>query len=306
MGSLLDFIQHIDMLDPEGSHQLDQLASKTKELQRLPPVAIKILNLTDKPDAKVQDLERVIRNDTAITASVLRIANSSFYSLPKKVETVERAIVILGFRTISNMAVSLAIMTDLYRSEDTWLQRIFQRSLACAIACRVLSSKLNVGDRDELFVVGLLHDMGMVVLRSQSPQIYQTLLEEPQKHPQQLCKAERFQFGFSHTHLGERLARDWGFPEFIRAMTLYHHHFGKMKSVKPEGSFTKQLALVSLADQVCEKMGLGYQLQGSSTWCNPAISEEADYLGLAKENLESWMDDIETAYLEEKSFFGVS
>ena len=163
MKELYDFLGEIDQLSDEGSEKLDKLIKKTSELKQLPIVARKIMQVIEDPKSTAGHLEEVIKSDEALTLKILKIANSSFYGLLRKVNTLQRAILVVGFKAIKDIAVSTAIL-NMYRSSESISIKMWEHAVGCGIAARMLSLEFDKTETEEAFVAGLLHKIGRSLL----------------------------------------------------------------------------------------------------------------------------------------------
>src|SRR5690606_37696748 len=132
----------------------------------LPEITIKIIKLVEDPNSSAQDLNKVITNDPALGARILKVVNSAFYGLPGQIGSINRAIVLLGLNAVKNIAIA-ASLTKLFRggqisphfnAKDLW-----GHSIAVATATRLLADKVSLGLPDEAFLAGLIHDLGIMV-----------------------------------------------------------------------------------------------------------------------------------------------
>ena len=228
----------------------DQVRARLNQLPSLPSVVAELLVSISNDDADVDQIARQIAKDQGLTARVLRVANSSFYGLQKKVGTINDAVVVLGFRAVRSMVLAVS-MSGAFRAENcTGFATLayLRHGVATALTARNLAPL--VGQNPEnAFTAGLLHDIGQLVLAANFPVQYAAALAYRRKHDCPLIVAERDILGLDHTVVGGLLADAWNFPEVLRCAVLEHHH--------PASAEASSLAdLIHLADITAHALGL--------------------------------------------------
>ena len=209
---------------PYSEALLRQLITDQLTLPSPPAIAVQILSTMQREEFSMQELARIISADPALTAKLLRVANSSFYALPNQVTTVERAITVLGMNVIKNIALSFAITGEMLRqSHDSFDFNFFwRRSVTSAVAAELLTAALGRKDED-IFVTALLHDIGVLVLYIGKGEEYSQLFAERAAADVPLFILERQRLGFDHQMVGATLINDWGLPASIVQPMRYHH-----------------------------------------------------------------------------------
>ena len=227
------------------------IASKVGDLPALPQVAVKVMEMVRDPDTRTKDLEEVLLRDPALTAKVLRIANSAFYGVRGNVSTLSRAIVILGFNTLRSVVMASST-EEIYKRSTNFTEKIlWEHSLAVALAARTIAQECRYGAAEEAFVGGLLHDIGKVVLDSNAPEEYSQVMELVYNGEQSFIDAETDVFGFDHSEIGAMVVNRWNLtPELQEAVRL--HHQPMSAEVDPT-----LCAVISLANSLCVKHEIG-------------------------------------------------
>ncbi|SHJ69767.1 diguanylate cyclase (GGDEF) domain-containing protein [Malonomonas rubra DSM 5091] len=189
-----------------------------------PAVAVQILNAVQKQDTSLHELARIITADPALTGKMLSIANSGFYALPNEVTSIERALSVLGTNLIKNIALSFVIAAELRgdKASSFDFEYFWKRSVTSAVAAELLAKLLNANNED-IFVTGLLHDIGVLVMYLSKGDEYTALLHERKRMVASLTELEKQKFGFDHQQLGFTLVCDWGLPDKIAEPIRYHH-----------------------------------------------------------------------------------
>jgi HD-like signal output (HDOD) protein/class 3 adenylate cyclase len=191
------------------------------EIPTLPAVALQVMKLMQHADVNARDVENLLRNDPAISAKLLRVANSAFFGLQRKVTTVGDAVRVLGFTNVQGMTLGLAAF-DAFRTERLNLRDFWTHAVATATAARWLAAKTRISP-DEAFTVGILHDIGKLVFVLQAEPSYQKVLELQREESLSSREAERSLFDFTHPQVGGLMAERWELPSrFVDAIA--HHH----------------------------------------------------------------------------------
>ncbi len=205
--------------------QVRQLITDQLTLPSPPAIAVQILNTVQKDEVSVNELARIISADPALTVKLLRVANSSFYALPNRITSIERAITVLGMNVVKNIALSFAIAGNMQGDEKGGFDfnYFWRRSVTCAVAAELLTTYLGKKNED-IFVTALLQDIGVLVLYIGKGEEYSRLFQERVASSTPLFELERENFGYDHQMVGAALIEDWGLPTSISQPLLYHHN----------------------------------------------------------------------------------
>lgn len=194
-------------------------------LASLPEVCIRVTELVENPQSRATDIARIISQDAALTARLLRIVNSSFYQLPRKVDTVSRAITIIGNRELKELIIAATvasvferISSDLMDLEDFWRHGIY-----CGIFSQLIAGQCGVLHAERLFVAGLIHDIGRLVLAFKLPKTTLEINRLCEGQGLQCHEAEKRVLGFDHAQVGAQLMQVWDLPVSHQYAALYHH-----------------------------------------------------------------------------------
>lgn len=190
-----------------------------------PAIAVKILNTVQDPEFSLGDLEKIISADPALISKMLRIANSAIYSLPNKVGNISRALSILGSNLIKNIALSFVITGDLRDADNSSFDfdYFWRRSVTAAVSAEVLMGLTKKKD-DDIFVAGLLQDIGVLVLYLAKGKEYDAILKHCLMNgATSLAPTEHELFGYDHQQVGGVLLESWGIPESITIPARLHH-----------------------------------------------------------------------------------
>jgi putative nucleotidyltransferase with HDIG domain len=204
-----------------------RLVATIEDLVTLPEVALRIARMVDDPKSSAADIGREISNDAALTARLLRIANSPVFGQHGKIATISRAITILGVRQVRDLTVGLTAIRsfDGIANELVTMESFWRHSVFCAVAADQIAAGRGVGRGETPFVAGLLHDIGQLVLFSRAPrESRQALLmsvDAVEDLGMDVC--ERTVLGFDHGDVGVALARKWGLPRSLQECIEFHH-----------------------------------------------------------------------------------
>ena len=205
----------------------EELAANITQLVSFPDVAFRINEMLSDENSGAAEIGALIEPDPALSAALLRIANSALYGIGGSVSSVERAVTIVGLREVRDLAFGICanaafegIPNDLISVEDFW-----KHSLYCAAAAQSLGRKARVCAGESLFTAGLLHDIGHLVMFNQSPDLAREALQLSLDENDGLSPylSERKVFGFDHMAVGAELARQWRLPESLQVCIGFHH-----------------------------------------------------------------------------------
>jgi HD-like signal output (HDOD) protein len=229
---------------------LERLIRRVTEVPTLPTTVARILEISGSESSSAADLAKVIYFDQALAAKVLRIANSSFYGFSRKVKTLEHATVILGFKDIRNMALAMSVFSSFFvkgTGSRFERHRFWEHSLGCGLGAKVLAEGAGL-NKTELFVAGLIHDLGKVVLDRYHQDGFLEVLEVAHGQGLSWEEAEREVLGYTHAEVAGTLLETWKFPPELVAPVSFHHH------PWDDGGHAQRSAAVHLADVITRSL----------------------------------------------------
>lgn len=241
--------------------RIEELVQDVNQLVSFPEVYLRLSELLENPSATSHDIGKLIAQDPSLALRVLKIANSPLYGLSRQVETIDHAVIVLGKRQIVEMVLATSVSkviagipNTVYNMDDFWNHSIF-----CGIVTRELARCCRGAEIDFAFVVGLLHDIGQLVLFNRFPGQSRVVLElvMDRDQPVELFMAERRVFGFDHAMLAGRLLDLWHFPERLRESVEFHHEPGMALHHSVE------VALIHMADCLSNARGTDVSVAAS-------------------------------------------
>lgn len=211
-----------------GGALVDVLIEQLERLPAQPSVAVRTVWVADQPNSSAKDLAAALTADPSLTARVLRLANSAYYGLSRRVDEVSFAITVVGFPTVRAMAAVHA--SGLFEpGEHTVPDGYWEHSVATATLCSALAPRAGVRP-NQAFPLGLLHDLGSALMFRTDPERYRAVIAEAQAGVP-LRKAEIAAFGMAHDEAAARVFAAWRFPEtFIEAVADHHAHPATLSS----------------------------------------------------------------------------
>ena len=236
------------------NQELKNRLSSIKSLPTLPVVANNVIKLTQNPDSTAFEIAEAISQDQSLASKVLKTANSAYYGFPRKITTINYAIVVLGLNNIKNIVLSNAVMGQfpkkaqnlLFDREDFW-----KHSLLCGIFSKKISEHMGIKNSEEIFMCGLLHDFGKLILDTFFQEEFIQALQLAEESRLTLMEAENRIFGFNHSGVGALLLRKWSLPPSLVKSVEFHH--------SPEESLNafRAASIVHVSDYLCRRIGIG-------------------------------------------------
>jgi len=209
--------------------QPQDLIKGSIRLISLPEIFIKINEMVDDPASSASDVGKVISQDPALTARLLKIANSPLYGFPSKIDTVSRSITIIGMRGIRDLVLASSTIEVLSRfsSELIDMQYYWRHSICCAVYARLLAIQCNALHIEPYFVAGLLHDIGQLIILRKLPEMAREAHLRAADDGLPLFQVEQEVIGFDHASVGAELLRFWRLPANILDAVACHHRPGQ-------------------------------------------------------------------------------
>lgn len=242
----------------------------------LPDVYHKIDQVINHPSSSVEQIARVVGKDQALSAKLLRLVNSSFYGLSSRVDSIARAITIVGVRELLTLAMGISVVSAFKGVAPGYvsMKSFWDHSVCCGVFARVLAAKMGIREEERFFLAGLMHDLGRMILYMKAPFAMAEAVSLSSKG-EPLYQAEREVLGFDHAHLGYYAMKEWKIPSGIYELVRFHHN--------PQGARSPEDLLLHVADAFAVASRYG----SSGSLLVPRISRyHWDSLGLSDNVIE--------------------
>ncbi len=206
---------------------LAAILERLDDLPSISPSVSRIMSILDSPDSSTSDLTEAIRLDQSLTAKVLRMVNSVFFGFPRRIDTLDQAVTILGFRQIQEIVLVTTLFEKLEHRFGKQLldtRKWWRHAIGCGLAAALVAKSLRLPDERGVFLAGLLHDVGKVILCAGFYEEYGRVLEISRQENLTASQAEDRVFGVNHTCFGRWLEEQWNLPPNLTAAVTHHHH----------------------------------------------------------------------------------
>ena len=182
--------------------------------------------MLDEPSVTAADLGHIISQDTSLTARLLKIVNSSYYGFQAKIETVSRAVTVVGLRELRGLVIAASAVETFSNVPDEILNKVqfWRHSLYCGVIARLLAEQCHVLHSERLFVAGLLHDIGKLIIAQRLPTETRMITLEAEAGNRSEFEVEQDFLGFNHAEVGGELMKAWSMPETLFESVAYHHN----------------------------------------------------------------------------------
>jgi putative nucleotidyltransferase with HDIG domain len=261
---------------------VSRAVSAISEITTLPEVTVKIIDIVENHRSTAKDLHDVIKTDPAMSAKILKVVNSAFYGLPGQISGMDRAIVLLGLSAVKNIAIAASI-SRLFKGDKPHphfsAKDLWRHTVAVAVAARKLTIATgNSVGAEDVFVGGLIHDLGIMIERQTFGDQLLTVVEKCLETGGDFCDIETELLGANHQEFGVGLATKWKFPKPLLTIIGYHHQ----PELLPPGQ--QQLAsIVEIADLLCAQEELGFSLTTGERQITPEMLQR---VGLNESHLD--------------------
>ncbi|MDR3707526.1 MAG: HDOD domain-containing protein [Capsulimonadaceae bacterium] len=241
------------------NERIDNLVEKAGDLPAHARIALRVIQLVNQETTSATHIAMAISADEILAARVLRMANNSYYGVPRKISTLTEATVLLGMDTIRDIAIAASCHGLLDRSLPGYALlkgELWRHSNCCGYAAQLIARRTGYRFTEEALVAGLLHDIGKVAIGHCLADDFATIVKTVSDKPITFANAERAVLGFDHAQVGARMAERWDFPPRLISAIRYHHEPGQ--EVEP-GRLTQ---IVHAADYCCLTLGIGLGRDG--------------------------------------------
>jgi putative nucleotidyltransferase with HDIG domain len=261
-----------------------------RNLPSIPVVIMEVQRMLDNPMTSASELAETISKDQGLVAKILTVANSTLYGLPRKVSTIEFAIIILGFENIKNIVVALSMFeTLMIKTDRHWnKKKYWNHSLTTAKLSKKIADELGYKKSGEAFTAGLLHDLGISIIQRYFYDEFILICKESEEKQVTFLATEREIIKTDHQEIGSFLANKWNLPKALSEAILYHHNPGN-------SSYNENKVLISivhLADFMADKYEAGQYMWDKN------ISLDYSIIDILKLGDEHYLNELIESYRE--------
>jgi len=247
----------------------ESLVNKSLELVSPPTTYTQLNELIADPDSSIDDISAIINTDPALATRLLKIVNSPFYGFPSQINTISRAITIIGTRELINLVLATAVLNS-FRGIPASLVNMdayWRHSFATAITSKLLAEECGQRQSEQFFIAGLLHNIGSLVIYQTVPELAREALNHAEFGNEVIFEAEQRAMGFDHTHVGEALAKAWRLPKSLQEVARHHH------SPSNADEYPIDVAIVHIADILVSSVPFGHSGDNHVPPLDPAAWE---------------------------------
>lgn len=196
-----------------------ELVNSVKDIQAMPSVIVKVLNVMKKPTVSMKELGDIVMYDQSLTIKILALVNSAYYGFSQQISSISIALSLLGMVKVKNIIVAVAMKPMMSNSGD---KELWKHSIRVAAGCEYLAKLTKIMDADEAFIAGFIHDVGKIVLHMTNSKLYGKVLEATNAGAD-ILESERKYFDSDHVKTGSLLAKRWQLPILLANIVSYHH-----------------------------------------------------------------------------------
>lgn len=268
---------------------VEKLLRETPAISSLPGAYTRLNEAVNDPRTSSRDVANVITEDTGLAARLLRIANSAFYGFPSKIDTISRAVTLVGTRQLRDLALATSIIKQFEGLSEgvVTMESFWRHSVACGVVARILATHRREPNVERFFIAGLMHDIGRLLMFSTIPELAMEALDEAEHCRELLYRTERSLLGFDHADVGGALLRQWKLPVHTVSAVACHH-----RPATDSGLYI-DTAIIHIADLIANAMRIG----SSGERYVPALDNDAwKRLGLSESILAITLSELERQY----------
>ena len=278
---------------------IQDLISKNEPLASLPNTFYKLREVVADPDCDFDDIAEVISVDPSLTLRLLKIVNSAFYGFCGEIETISHALAVVGTGQLMQLVLATTVVEQFkgIPKDLMDMKRFWKHSVACGLSARAIHQARGEHDGESIFVAGLLHDIGRLVMCLKVPDQLKLVIDFAGKSGDRWHKAEAKYFGFDHGAVGGALLRAWNLPKKLQE-AVAHHHFPTSAD-----NFPQEAAVVHLADRISHQIisGPDHDMEEyayeKSAWDAVQLSEDL-HLQQIIEQAEAQFEEVSQIFLQ--------
>ena len=274
-----------------NSEQYFNTLSHINDFPTLPSTSQKIGKALESPETDVDDIAKIVMQDPTLTAKLIKIANSSFFGFREKVESIQKAITFLGFKLVKELTTTTSVIHSFAdKQSELDRQKFWQHSIGVAISAKLIAKDYGVSlnQQDELFTIGLLHDIGKVVTEIYFPSEFQKIKALVKNQNLYFWQSEQKVLGFTHSETGRWLSKFWNFSEKTVSVISYHH------ALKAGFKFISErerlfLSIINLSDTIIKDAKFGFAWDYKTATVDPLAVE---FLDLSSAQVKHYINQL--------------
>ncbi len=273
------------------------------DLPPMPAVAARVLQLLGDPNVNYAQLGEAVSSDPAVSARLLKVANSAFYSMSREIKTLDHAIAVVGERTLRSLVLA-ASLEGMNKSYGLLEKLLWEDSIGCAIGCRILARRFSSADPEEAFLAGLFRHLGKVIMNYSDGESYQALAEAVYAGEGTYTSLEGNYFPYAHAIVGAAVLDKWNFSRSMVMTTLHHNDLEvpvEEESDEDSRDLFRLTATVNLSDRICAKLGIGQREPNDSI--DVVVSRGAIALELEDDDVLEAIEEVEQVFAENRENF---
>ena len=254
------------------------LAQNDRFLASFPDIYFRITEVLNAPNSSVAHISEVVSKDPSLSAKLLKLVNSSFYGFSSRIDSISRAVALIGGNELSTLALGISLLSAFKDVPEAYvtMRSFWMHSVACGVFARLLSTRREAAKEEHFFLAGLLHDLGRLVLYRRVPFSMAQALQEAARRGVGVHEAEREVLGFDHASVGYQILKEWRIPPSLAEAVRFHHNPGASEA-------PYEPAVLHVADL----LALGCRFGSSGSFVVPELREEArDLLDLSPNALD--------------------
>ena len=280
--------------------KLEELINKAGDMKVLPSVARKVMEMVEHDEVSGNQLADVISKDQALSAHLLKAANSALFGLPREITTVLMAVSVLGFKNTRDMTI-MAATRGVYKRFGITEKMLWTHSVSAAIGAKTIAGHYAPFVRDDAFICALMHDVGKVILNNECPDLFSQVMVRTYNEGESSIRAESEVFGYTHTDVGSLITAKWNYPKVISSIILQHHRDEETRPQMEDPGTLKVLACVDLSNTICKLLGAGYREPRETLDLvdHPALS----FLDIPSESAPELVTELQESFAKEAAYW---
>jgi len=278
-----------------------QAVLESDELPTLPMVASTLISMTSKEETTLADIANLVSQDISLSSKILKVSNSAFYSFPQQIGSIKQAVSVLGTNAVRSLVLSFSFLSIKQGKQQSNFnfEKFWERSLATAVASKLILEKVKGADTEEVFISGLLQNLGELIFARTFTEQYEKVLESITNDQHDPITAEETIIGSNHCRIGYEVAKSWGFPAVLLQPLLYHHdpteYNGDDKKIRAT------INAVYLADLL---MNILFSSKPED-YHKEFRKKAKKLLGLSNQDIEKVLEDVHTEIVSAGKYFGL-